>query len=162
MQSDPITRITMNATPDADATLGRRPLRIQIGDEIIESSQLCRVCSTPECDEIELDQEPLNALSTSSLTVHGAEPGETVRFAASPGGLGTGPCPLSLGGLCLDLGMPALQLGTAIADDLGRAIFTLTAPDQAGTEVGTQAVIERGLGGSESVKSNVVLEEIQP
>lgn len=162
-QSDPITQITFEATPDGDATLGFRPLRVQIGHEIVESNQLCRICAAGgTCDEIELDQEPLQAQATSALTATGAQPGETVRFAASPKGLGNGPCPPLLGGLCLDLGMPAFQIGTAVADEFGRAVFALLVPNRPQVEVGTQAVIARGRGGADSVKSQPILDRIDP
>ncbi len=90
----------------------------------------------------------------ATLTVTGAEAQETVQVAGSAAGIGPGPCPPALGGLCLDLLEPRL-VGSAEADGAGTAVVTFVVP--AGAPVGAtlhfQAVAVRGPGGVDSVKS---------
>lgn len=160
--TDPVTALTFFATPDADATLGLRPLRVQVGEEIVESTQLCRVCASPACDEIELAMGDLVSGEVAELTVTGAAPGETVRFIASGRGTGMGPCPPALGGLCVDLQPPVKPIGVAVADELGRAVLELAVPAVSGVTLYAQAVIQRGPGGVDSVKSGVVRDFVDP
>ena len=80
-----------------------------------------------------------------------ARGGETVWFLYGTTGLGNGPCPPQLGGLCLDLLAPVRILGSAAADAGGRAVLGFTVPAGAPTiPVHFQAVAARGAG---SVKS---------
>ena len=90
------------------------------------------------------------------MTVVHADEGETVMFVRGTG-TGTGPCPGTLGGLCLDL-TGAVLLGSAAADATGTAELSFTVPGFVpdGMTVTLQAVIARGPGGSSSVKSDVV------
>jgi len=95
-----------------------------------------------------------------TFTVTGAESGELVRFAGNTGGLGAGPCPPFLGGLCFDIVAPVLDLGSATADGSGTAVFESTVPSAAPFDTAfLQAVVGRGPGGADSVKSNV---EVKP
>jgi len=93
---------------------------------------------------------------STTVTAVNAEDGETVMFVRGTG-MGPGPCPGLLGGLCLDLTGAAL-LGSAVADATGTAELTFTVPGFVpdGMTVTLQAVIERGSGGSSSVKSDAI------
>jgi arylsulfatase A-like enzyme len=75
------------------------------------------------------------------LTVDGATPGDTVRFARGAA-LGDGGCPSALSGLCLEVtrGQP---LGSAIADDSGHSelLFTLPEALPVGRTVAFQAFV---------------------
>ncbi|MCB9374245.1 MAG: VCBS repeat-containing protein, partial [Microthrixaceae bacterium] len=86
---------------------------------------------------------PIHAGRPLSLVADGVAPGEEVWFYGAPGTGGAGPCLLYV---CLDLGAPAIPLGSAIADAQGRAELTALAPGGialAGTYA-TQAVVDRG------------------
>ncbi len=86
----------------------------------------------------------------------GVRAGERVSFTASLDGLGPGPCPPPLGGLCLDLINPLL-LGSTLADADGVAEFSKMVPASLPPiPVHLQAVVARGAGGMESIKSNTV------
>lgn len=96
----------------------------------------------------------------ATLTVSGAAPGESVSFLASGTGVGMGPCPPLLGGLCLDLLSPRL-VGSDAADAGGVAELTLNVPG--GLAINTawfQAVIVRGPGGADSVKTNAAAADV--
>ena len=97
---------------------------------------------------------------TTTLTVTDAIAGEDVTFAATVTGLGVGPCPQILGGLCVDIVSPVL-LGSAKANGFGMATFDLPIPSNLGADtVWFQAVIPRGPNGEESVKSNTEEESV--
>jgi hypothetical protein len=98
---------------------------------------------------------------TTTLTVNGANPGESVRFVRSFQGVGAGPCPAVLGGLCLDLRGTTL-MGASTANGEGQASFQLSVPASAplGNAVSFQAAIARGPGGANSVKTDVVADEV--
>jgi hypothetical protein len=77
-------------------------------------------------------------------------------------GQGPGPCPPALGGLCLDILAPRL-LSSQAANALGSANFNALIPSSTPLiPIYVQAVIARGPGGSQSVKSNVASEIVQP
>ncbi len=111
-----------------------------------------------------LGQSDLHQGQQATWTVTGAVPGETVHFALSLAGVGPGPCPPQLGGLCVDLIPPLRLLGSAVADGAGVAQLTVTVPDSApeGSFAHAQAVARRGPDGSESVKSNTSSKEVLP
>ena len=95
--------------------------------------------------------------SSVDLEVTGALAGEAVWFLSSLAGTGSGPCVSQLGGLCLDLLAPIRTLGAATAGAGGVATHSGTVPPNAPlVDVHLQAVIRRGLGGQESVKSGAV------
>lgn len=77
-------------------------------------------------------------------------------------GVGAGPCPLPLGGLCIDMLAPAV-VGSTLIDASGNASITITVPPTApiGATVGLQAVVVRGLGATASVKSNTATATVQ-
>lgn len=85
-----------------------------------------------------------------------------VHFAFSLRGVGDGPCPTALGGLCLDILAPVRKIGTAVADVNGLAVLTATVPPATtGMVLHFQALEARGPGGASSVASNVVSTSIQ-
>ncbi|MCB9688085.1 MAG: FG-GAP repeat protein [Alphaproteobacteria bacterium] len=94
----------------------------------------------------------------ATLIASGVLPGEVVRFAGGPGAGSPGPCPAALGGLCLDLGPQAVDLGAATAGPSGVATLALTVPATVRPEgiYGLQAIVRRGAGGATSVKSDRV------
>jgi Tol biopolymer transport system component len=106
--------------------------------------------------------DPLFRAQTANAKVCNTTPSETVYLAYSVVGIGSGPCPPALGGLCLDILAPRL-LSSQAASSLGSANFSASIPASAPLiPVYVQAVIPRGPGGSLSVKSNVVTELVQP
>ncbi|MCB9681746.1 MAG: hypothetical protein H6733_09765 [Alphaproteobacteria bacterium] len=81
----------------------------------------------PPGDPLVLVADALVRGETTTLTISGATPGDTVVLAWSPGALGPGPCLSQLGGLCLDIPSPrVLAARTAAAD--GTATLTATVP----------------------------------
>lgn len=106
--------------------------------------------------------DPLIRGSNVSARVCNATPGESVVLTYSTSGLGAGPCPPQLGGLCMDILNPSIY-ATVTATMLGDAEFPITVPSGAPLiPIYVQAVIARGIGGASSVKSNVAIETIQP
>jgi len=113
--------------------------------------------------DLQLDAPNLERGETATLVVNGANPDEEVRFGLSVGGLGAGPCPDAMGGECLDLAGPVIQLGTGMADPSGRATLAFDVPSDAPlTEVGIQAVVLRGPGGADTVTSNARAADVDP
>ena len=110
-----------------------------------------------------LSQTPLVLGQSVTLTVTNAAPGERVHFVYSTVGLGVGPCPPALGGLCLDILDPVVRLGDSLAGGNGTAAFVGNVPATAPlVTVHTQAAIPRGFGGVDSLKTNTVTDTIQP
>lgn len=106
--------------------------------------------------------DPLFRGHTSIVRVCNSTPGETVYLAYSVLGTGAGPCPPALGGLCLDVLNPTLFGSQVITFD-GVADFSVPIPAGAPlVPIWFQVAVPRGPGGSVSVKSNVVVETIQP
>lgn len=97
--------------------------------------------------------------SKVEFTVNGLIPGETAVFLGSVAGVGDGPCRDNLGGLCVDLLNPSL-IGTAVADAEGTAILARTLPNVGVDQVHTQVVVERGVDGLRSLKSNAVTSNV--
>jgi hypothetical protein len=105
--------------------------------------------------------DPLVSGTTVDFTVTGANPGEPVVFAYGFTGTGSGPCFPVLGGLCVDLLEPLFILGVDFTDASGTAVLTLSLPS--GLPPVTlffQAVIPRGPGGVDSVKTNTATRQI--
>lgn len=112
---------------------------------------------------ITLDQTPLRRGQNATFSVSGAEPSELVYVVYSRTGTGAGPCPPQLGGLCVDILDPVVVLGSALADVNGTMTLTQRVPANAPlVAVHTQAVIRRGVSGTDSVKSNTVSSTITP
>ena len=110
-----------------------------------------------------LTQAPLLRGGVSEFQVTPAHPGELVWFFVSFQGIGLGPCLPELGGRCLDLLPPVVRLGAAPVDAAGTATLLLTVPPQAPLlDVHTQAAVERGVGGTESVTTTTVTAPILP
>jgi hypothetical protein len=110
-----------------------------------------------------LTQDPLIRGQAATFRVSNAHPGELVFFFLSTKGIGLGPCLAQLGGLCLDLLRPALPLGSTLADSSGKATLIRTIPPWfPAIDVHTQAAIQRGIGGADSVKTNTITASVQP
>ena len=85
------------------------------------------------------------------LVVTGANPSEMVQFFSSPGGVGSGPCPATFGGQCLDLGAPMTALGSRQADGYGVAAMLTTLP--ASLTPGMQLTFQSPPAGRATVRS---------
>jgi hypothetical protein len=109
-----------------------------------------------------LSHTPLVPGQPAQFQVTGASPGEMVYFLFSMEGEGDGPCASELGGLCVELLNPHV-FGEVPADASGRATLTLPIPARAqvGQSVATQAVIRRGRGGADSLKTNTITAIVQ-
>lgn len=99
------------------------------------------------CDPIDLDlaltHDPLLVGQPTTLTATGPDPGTVVAFVYGTA-LGPGPCPTSIGGLCLDVVDPVL-IGTTTTDAAGTAALTTTVPAAAPLiDVHLQAVTAEG------------------
>ena len=105
------------------------------------------VCDLP----LVLATEPWVVGSPTTSTVTGALPFENVHFVVSVGGPGAGPCPPTLGGLCLDVTKPFPKVQRVTADADGTATWTMTVPATVpvGSAMWIQALVGRG------AKSNV-------
>jgi len=67
-----------------------------------------------------------------------------------------------LGGLCVDLLSPVNLVGSATADASGYASLVKNIPSSAPKiTIWVQAVMQRGTGGVDSVKSNVAFDDIK-
>lgn len=92
-----------------------------------------------------------------TITVASADPFESIRLLRTTVGLGAGPCPPLLGGMCVDVQAPTL-MGTFSADAAGsltlNPILPLATPY--GSLICLQAVAVRGPGGVDSVKSRAL------
>jgi hypothetical protein len=96
------------------------------------------------------------------LSAGNADPGETVYFAASVGGVAAGPCLAFLGGLCLDLGAQTVYAGFGVADAQGVATLQLPVDSTLvqGARYTFQAAVRRGAGGGSSEKSNALVRTV--
>ncbi len=112
-----------------------------------------------EAPELELDGDAPSRGRSVGPAATGVVPGELVRFAATGGASGgVGPCPLALGGLCLDLGPGVVVLGPTVADASGTALLASVVP--AGSRRAGWAPPRRwrsGPGGADSVPSPFVV-----
>jgi hypothetical protein len=109
-----------------------------------------------------LTQEPLTRGRESQFRVTSAHPYEVVSFLFSTAGEGDGPCSPQLGGLCVNLLNPSV-FGEGKADVSGTATLTRTIPADApvGRAISIQAVIQRGPGGANSVKTNAITAKVR-
>lgn len=109
-----------------------------------------------------LRQEPLIRGQGSSIEISGVTPGDKVLFLYSINGWGNSTGKPNLGGLTLDLVDPINLLGSAVADAEGVAHLNFKVPGNAPMiNVVTQAVIRKGSGGKDSVKSKYNITPIQ-
>jgi hypothetical protein len=127
------------------------------GNESAPSEEITAVAPAVVSQTPILLQDALMRGQPAQFWVVGAHPGEVVSFLFSRSGEGEGPCSPQLGGLCVDVVDPAV-FGEAVADSSGTAILTQTIPSDAplGQTIAVQAVIQRGTGGAESVKTHVI------
>jgi len=110
-----------------------------------------------------LRQTSLIRGQTTQFIVSRAAPGEKAIFGQSFAGTGSGPCLRRLGGLCLDLLKPVSAFGKATADASGVATLSWTVPPSFPlADLSTQAVIRRGPGGADSVKTNFITAPVLP
>ncbi|MCP4092869.1 MAG: DUF1566 domain-containing protein [Planctomycetes bacterium] len=109
---------------------------------------------------LDLAPASLQRGQTATLTANGAASGETVHFVYGLTSLGNGPLVAQLNGLQLDILAPTLLTQTAVADLNGQAILQTLAPNLPPSvpplDVHLQAIVRRGIGGSESMKSHTV------
>lgn len=106
---------------------------------------------------------PLTQGEPVSLAVRHAQPGETVHFLHSLGGAGHTHGQSLLGGMVLDLREPITLFGSAVADADGTAVLRRIVPPNAPlSNVVFQAVIRRGPGGEDSVKTPFRTIRIEP
>ncbi|HEX9794589.1 MAG TPA: hypothetical protein VGC54_11455 [Planctomycetota bacterium] len=97
----------------------------------------------------------------ATLTAKNALDGETVYFLYSTTGQGAGSCFGQLGGLCLDILDPVKIAGTATSNG-GVAALIANVPNNAPqVPIYMQAVVRRGVGNVDSIKSNVAVETVQ-
>lgn len=99
-----------------------------------------------------------------NTTVRGLLPGETAWFVASIAGTTpSGPTYPGFGDLSLNLRQPVFLLGNAVAHADGSATLSSHLPAWFPlTRLATQAVVSRDANGRGSIKTNVVLREVQP
>jgi WD40 repeat protein len=107
--------------------------------------------------------DPIIRGQMSTSYVCNSDPFETIWVLYSTTGLGAGSCFPQLGGLCLDILDPITVSGSMTANAYGSATFQTAVPSNVPLiPVYLQAVIQRGVGQSESVKSNAVTRTILP
>ncbi len=100
---------------------------------------------------------------TATLTASNLQPSEYAWFLYSLSGTGLGACVPALGNLCLDLLSPINLMGSALATPAGEAIFSVPVPSGAPlAPIAFQAVVQRGAGGVDSLKTATVTRVIQP
>lgn len=110
-----------------------------------------------------LAQSALVRGRVATFVVDGATPGERVEFLYSLTGPGNSVGQRLLGGLTLDLKNPVTVLGSAVAQQSGRAVLHRFVPVNAPlVPVTTQAVIRRGNMGRASVKTPFHMALIEP
>ena len=110
--------------------------------------------------DLNLSVAPIVAGGLSGFTATNGTVGENIYFLVS---LNSGAyAPPQLGGLALDLAQPIYHVGTASANAFGTAGINVSIPSNApvGATAYVQAVAKRGVGGTDSVKSNLVAEVI--
>ena len=105
---------------------------------------------------------PLYAGAVTNFAVEGLSPSERVLLIVSRGGVGVGPCPVVMGGTCLDVRSPRRIIGRGRADASGRAEITAALDDRLDelTGLSLQAVAIRGIDGVDTVTSNAISEAI--
>ncbi len=100
------------------------------------------------------DHTPLVRGRQAEFVVSGAVPGEQVYYLVALGGADNTRGVSALGGITLDLAEPFTRFGTARVQPNGRAVLRGKIPGNAPLRtVTSQAVIRRGPGGVDSVKT---------
>ncbi len=97
--------------------------------------------------------------SLATFTVVDAYPYEDVEVLVNIGATAPGPCPASLGGVCLDLGPSTRRIGRVYTDVDGFGTLEIRLPvlaDAIGEELCAQLASPRGPGGLDSAVSEVV------
>ncbi len=171
-----LKRYSVNGAGGESSSYSHRPAIAEIGPQVAfnsPSSDLVPHDTNNSLDVFvhgvgnfapQLVVEELHRGQTSAAFACNCWPNETVVFMYSLSGLGSGPCPPHFGGsLCLDLLAPVTLLGTATTDAFGAASVSGSVPPSAAlVPVYFQIAIRRGTGGVDSVKSNTVVQVIQP
>ncbi|MBC8369552.1 MAG: hypothetical protein H8E25_06105 [Planctomycetes bacterium] len=109
---------------------------------------------------INLTVSQIIAGGLSAFNIADASPSEAVHFLLS---LNSGSyAPPQLGGLALSLGQPIYHVGSATTNATGSAGINVSIPSNApiGASVYLQAAAIRGIGGADSVVSNLVTQSI--
>lgn len=97
----------------------------------------------------------------SQVRIVGAQAFEPIEIVFGTRGTGSGPCPASYGGACLDL-VGGRTLTTVVADMNGEATWDVTPPTSvAGATVCMQAVVVRGPAGSDTELSTAMCRTIE-
>jgi hypothetical protein len=132
-----------------------------VGNESHLSDEVAVTVTATDGQSLLLTQDPLRRGQPAQFRVRGANPSEVVSFLFSVTGEGEGPCSPQLGGLCVDLVEPWV-FGEATADESGMATLDRIIPADApsGQDITFQAVIQRGSGGSASLKTNVITAKV--
>ncbi|HEX9792983.1 MAG TPA: hypothetical protein VGC54_03290 [Planctomycetota bacterium] len=108
-----------------------------------------------------LETGPLVRGQAATLSALHALDGERVYFLYSTTGRGAGSCFQQLGRLCLGIDDPVKIAGSATSA-AGAATLVATVPSRTPPiPVYLQAVVRRGAGAADSIKSNVVVEVVQ-
>lgn len=146
------------------------------GDDLCDDVDTCPADADPTnadtdgdgigdlCDlPLALTIDPVVPGALWTATVTDALPGDLVTFGMRAGTGGAGPCPVILGGLCLDFGGPVRVISSATADEFGVATVsrTLSAGLVPGASYTFQAATARGVGGIGSAKSQAITAVVQ-
>ncbi len=146
-----------NAVPPGTTAITATATDLSTGDTSEFSACL------PWAVSLDLDVPTLQRGQPAAISVSGAQPGESVTIGLSMTGIGAGPCPAQLGGLCLELLPPVTPIGTVVAGANGTATLNVNVPPTAPlVQVWFQAAAPRGAGGLDSVKSDLEVETVLP
>lgn len=133
------------------------------GNQVVDSCDRTLLEGLISGFSLQHTQTPLFRGQPATFTASQANAGESVYFLYSLAGIGCGPCPGQLGGMCLEILDPIIILGSGTANASGVASYSHTIPATAPlVQVFTQAVAPRGTGGSQSVRSKPVAAFILP
>lgn len=105
----------------------------------------------------ELTVDVLREGQPATFRVTGVGPRQQLTFGFSEAGAGAGPCPPTLGGVCLGLLAPIQLLGRPRTNAFGEAEITITVPARAGADLCFQVA-----SNAYDRVSNVVCRTIQP
>jgi len=170
-----ITRVSVSVPGAQSGLLSQRPSLDSNGDEVAFQSPASDLVPNDSNGLLDVFVRTTGSWSPQLLvgdlflaqlgdaTAFSCRPGENVHFLASFAGTGVGVAPPGLGGLTLDLLSPVINLGTTVADVDGVASYSAIVPNSAPLSlIWLQAVVSRGPGGANSVKTIAIERLIQP